>query len=74
MSPLSEARKKANAKYNEKAYDRINIVVAKGRKAELQEHAQQQGESLNGFVNRAIDNQVEQDGQGNGAGEDAPQA
>jgi len=48
-------------KYKEKAYDRLEISVPKGRKAELQEHAQQRGESLNGFVNRAIDNQVAQD-------------
>ena len=66
LSPVSEAKKKANAKYNEKAYDRINIVVPKGRKAELQEHAQQRGESLNGFVNRAIDHEVERDRQQEG--------
>ena len=42
-------------------YDRINLTVRKGRKAELQAHADAQGESLNGFVNRAIDSQVERD-------------
>ena len=56
--PASEARMRANAKYNLKAYDRIELKVPKGKKAELQAHAAKRGESLNGFVNRAIDNQV----------------
>jgi len=58
----------ASRRYNEKAYDRIELKVPKGRKAELQEHAQQQGESLNGFVNRAIDHEVERDNGEAGAG------
>lgn len=60
----SEARMRANAKYNLKAYDRIELKVPKGKKAELQAHAAKRGESLNGFVNRAIDNQVKNDGEG----------
>jgi predicted HicB family RNase H-like nuclease len=59
--PLSESRIRANRKYNEKAYDRIELKVAKGKKAELQTHAAAREESLNGFVNRAIDNQVQRD-------------
>ncbi|MDR1465191.1 MAG: hypothetical protein LBJ11_07840 [Oscillospiraceae bacterium] len=62
MSPISDSQKKAVRKYKEKAYDRLEISVPKGRKAELQDHAQQQGESLNGFVNRAIDETMERDG------------
>ena len=58
---ISEARKKANRKYNEKAYDRIELKVAKGYKAQLQAHAKQRGESLNAFVNRAIENQLARD-------------
>ncbi len=63
MAKYSEAQKRASAKYNAKAYDRIELKVTKGKKAELQEHAQKQNESLNAFVNRAIDNQVNQDNQ-----------
>ncbi len=59
--PLSEARKKANAKYNAKAYDRIEIKVIKGRKAVLQSFAASKGESLNAFVNRAINETIERD-------------
>lgn len=51
----SDARIKANNRYNEKAYDRINIAVPKGKKAMIAEKAAQQGESINAFVIRAID-------------------
>lgn len=48
-------------RYNAKAYDRISLMVTKGKKAKLQEHAQLRGESLNSFINRAINEQVERD-------------
>ena len=35
-------------------YDRINLTVPKGRKEEIQAFAAQTGESVNGFINRAI--------------------
>ena len=35
-------------------YDRINLTVPKGRKDEIQSFAAQTGESVNGFINRAI--------------------
>ncbi len=52
--PISEARKRANAKYNLKAYDRIELKVAKGKKEEIRIFAEANGESINAFVNRAI--------------------
>ena len=52
--PLSEARKRANAKYNQKAYDRVELKVKKGKKEEIRLFAESQGESLNAFINRAI--------------------
>lgn len=51
---ISKAQQKATAKYVKAAYDRIEVKVAKGRKAEIQAHAEQHGESINGFINRAI--------------------
>lgn len=49
-------------KYNNKAYDRINFIVKKGRKDELKAHAEQHGDkSLNAFINRAIDETIERD-------------
>lgn len=57
----SAARIKANNKYNEKTYDRINIAVPKGRKAEIKAHAEAHKESVNGFIGRAIDETMERD-------------
>lgn len=41
--------------------DRINLTVPKGRKAEIQAHAAAQGESVNGFIGRAIEEAMERD-------------
>ena len=57
----SQARIAANNRYNDKAYDRINIVVKKGKKEIIQAHAAAQGESVNGFVSKAIDEKLERD-------------
>lgn len=48
-------------KWNAKAYDRVALMVPKGRKADLQDHAAARGESLNGFINRAINDTMERD-------------
>jgi hypothetical protein len=47
----SAARIRANNRYNEKAYDRINIAIPKGRKAAVEAHAKENGGSVNGLVN-----------------------
>lgn len=47
--------------FNAKNYDRIELTVKKGEKALIKEHAEQQGETLNGFINRAIENQIKED-------------
>ena len=39
----------------EKAYDRINLLVKKGKKEVIQNKAAEKGESVNAFINRAID-------------------
>ena len=59
--PTSKAQQKATAKYVKANYDRVEAKVPKGRKAEIQAHAEKQGESLNGFVVRAIDETIERD-------------
>lgn len=48
-------------RYNAKAYDEIKVRVPKGRKDFIQAHAESQGESVNAFINRAIDNQMKRD-------------
>ena len=50
-----------------KAYDRINLTLPKGQKDIIKAHAESRGESVNGFISRAIENQMERD---RGAGED----
>lgn len=61
---MPTARTRANRKYNEKAYDRISLTVKKGERDILRTHAEKQGESLNGFINRAIREAVERDKNG----------
>lgn len=51
---MGTARTRANNKWNAKAYDRINLTVSKGQKESIKAHAEKHGESVNGFINRAI--------------------
>ena len=51
---MPTARSKAARKYNEKTYDRIEIVVPKGDKKKIKTVAEQEGTSLNGYINSAI--------------------
>lgn len=50
----TEAGKRATIKYIKSAYDRIEIKVPKGRKAAIEAHAKQKGESVNGLVNALL--------------------
>ena len=59
--PVSKAQQKATNKYISKAYDRVNLTLPKGQKDEVQAHAAAQGESVNAFINRAINEAMERD-------------
>lgn len=75
---VSEARKKANAKYAASAYDRIELKVLKGQKDIIKTHAEkyqsEAGEigsagytpkgSVNGFIKRAIEETMQRDKNG----------
>ena len=50
-------------KWIAKNYDRIALVVPKGKKEIIQNLAKQQGESVNAFICRSIDNQMKRDAQ-----------
>ena len=64
MAPASKAQQKAVNKYMQGAYDRINLTVKKGQKDKIKAHAEKHdGGSVNGFINRAIENQMERDGE-----------
>lgn len=52
-------------KYNEKAYDRIQLVVKKGKKDEIKAFAESRGYTVNGFVNEAIDEKMQRDNDSN---------
>ena len=66
--PISEAKHKANERYNAKAYDEIKVRVSKGRKEQIRVYADSKGMSINNFINDAIDTAMEQ-GQQAGAGD-----
>jgi predicted HicB family RNase H-like nuclease len=59
---VSKAQQKAVAKYMAENYDEIKVRVFKGRKEEIKAHAESRGESVNAFINRAIDEAMERDG------------
>ena len=40
--------------FNEKAYDRLAITIPKGQKATVQAAAEQEGESINSYTNKAL--------------------
>lgn len=48
-------------RYNRKVYEEIKIRIKKGKKESIKSHAASQGESVNAFVNRAIDETMERD-------------
>ena len=56
--------------------DRINLTVPKGKKDTIKAHAEARGESVNGFINRAIDETMERDNAAPAASEggEKPQA
>ena len=71
----SDAKIAANNRYVKKAYDRIGLMVKAGEKQVLVDHAKSRGESLNGFINRAIKNQMSADNEAkseNISGNEAP--
>lgn len=41
--------------------DRVNLTMPKGKKDIIRAHAEAQGESTTGFINRAIDETMERD-------------
>lgn len=59
--PASKAQQKAVNKYMAANYDRINLTVPKGQKEIIQTHARERGESVNGFISRAINETMERD-------------
>ena len=57
---VSQAQRRATDKYLEK-FNEVRTRMPKGNKAIIQAHAEARGESVNAFVNRAIENQFQRD-------------
>lgn len=54
----SESQKKAVKKYNEKTYDEIKVRVKKGSKDIIQKYAESKQETVNGMINRLLENEI----------------
>lgn len=54
MEVKGKASTRAKNKYNANNYDSLRIVVPKGRKADVEAHAKNKGESVNGLVNALL--------------------
>ena len=48
-------------RYEDKAYDKVLVLFPKGKKHIIKAHAEAHSESVNGFINRAIDEAIERD-------------
>ena len=57
----TDARRKATAKYLKETVEDVRIRVPKGQKAIIKAHADKNGESMNQFVIRAINETMERD-------------
>lgn len=58
---MGKTSSKVKDRYNAKTYDEIKVRVTKGEKDKIKAHADSKGESLNGFINRAIDETIKRD-------------
>lgn len=58
----SKAKIKANAKYNAKAYDRLELKVIKGNKEIIQGYCKDKNTSVNGLMNNLLEERLTADG------------
>ena len=65
--PASKAQQRAVSKYMKENYDEIKVRVEKGQKDVIKAHAEAHSESVNGFINRAIEETMERDKAASGA-------
>lgn len=57
----TDAMDRAIKKYELEKVDRIMMRVPKGKKVMIQDHATKHKESVNSFLNRAVDETLERD-------------
>ena len=51
---MAKSQTIASNKYNAKAYDRVSLMLPKGKKEVVREYAESKGLSLNGYINKLI--------------------
>ena len=51
----TQSSNKAVQKYSKKAYDNLTVRVKKGKGEEIKAYAEAQGMSLNGYINKLIE-------------------
>ena len=66
---VSKAQQKAVSKYMKENYDVYQIRMPKGQKDVIKAHAEARGESVNGFIGRAISETIQRDNGDSGASE-----
>lgn len=59
---MGKAATRAQNKWIEKTYDRINLTVYKGQKEKIKEAADARDMSVNGYIQHAISEQMKKDG------------
>lgn len=58
---VSRAQIKATTRYESNNYDKVLLRLPKGQRKKIKSHAESMGESINSFVNRAINETMQQD-------------
>lgn len=57
---MGKTSSQSKNKYNRKAYDRISVMVPKGKKDIYTEIAKSKGLSLNGYINKLLNENLEE--------------
>lgn len=58
---MAKTRSQINNAYAKKAYDDVRLQVPKGQKEIIKNHALSKGETIGGFIKRAIIETIEND-------------
>ena len=66
MPERTEALKRAQKNYIEK-FSRVEIRMTPERRDQIKAHSETRGESVNAFINRAVDETIERDKAAQGA-------
>lgn len=69
---VPKANQRAVNKYVKNNYDRINVTMPKGKKDTIQAHAEASSQSVNAYINAAIDSRMGQEDTGEARGISLP--